>query len=363
MTDPSNISRRADYDPAFAAALDRFDVPPASADFIDRLAAMPPAYASALPVVARRRVFPAGRRGSWARRAVVGVVALGIASATAATTGVFNRIHIALPQLSTILAPRSAEKERSAPAHSHRPHTVPGQAAAVVDTNQRPDALGAQTPAMFAPSVTNPEVRLRRMLLNERAVTVLQNRLAARGIDVPRPVIRRKLIQNEVAIGAAIRGDMTTPLPPKMDRVRARAARYLDNHPGIQRRLRERLARTDARATAPTAALETTPAIGERAPPLGSVPIMPEANSPPRAYGPAAPSSTIAPQGPSPTPDAPRRQFRGAGAGRWAQMSPAERDAIREWRMQRWQRRMQHLDKQNRFNIPSSAEGSPPPQR
>lgn len=242
-------------DPSFARALDRFDVPAPDAGFLDRMAVMPAVDAPALPPIPRRRLLERGRRGSWARRATIGVIALGLASATAATTGVFSRLHIDIPHIAAILAPTAPPKPKLAKTHHPKPVAV---MATSVDAVIPAD--GAVAGSQLG---VDPDRALRRVIRRERVVAVIQNRLAARGIDLPKPVIRRKLIQNRVAIAAAIRGDMTSPLPPRMERARERAAVFLDNHPRLRDRLRRRmeardLARAARGADAPAAGVDAT---------------------------------------------------------------------------------------------------------
>lgn len=229
MTDPLPV------DPAMAHALDRFDVPPAGAGFLERLAAMPAVDTPALPPMPRRRLFGPGRRGAWARRATIGAIAVGLASATAAATGIFPQLHVAFPApIVAMLTP--APKHAPKPARHHRaPITKPAVPAA-----EPPQASVEATPA--AP---DPALRAQWALKREQRIDTIQQRLAARGIDVPKPVIRRELAVRQLAIGAAVRGDMTTPLPPRIARMRERAAEYLEAHPVLRDNLRAKAAAAD----------------------------------------------------------------------------------------------------------------------
>lgn len=227
---------RPPIDVAMAHALDAFDVPPPGAGFLDRIAAMPPIEAPALPPLPRRRLFAPGRRGAWARRASIGVLALGLASATAAATGVFPQLHITLPApIIAMLGPTPTAKPR--PAHIRPHHVAPAPAVAATTAPPPPGAFEPMLP--IADPVT-------RAIRREQVVDAIQNRLAARGVDVPKPVIRRQLVKRQIAIGAAIRGDTATPLPPGMERMRDRATEYLDAHPALRDRLRARAAAVDA---------------------------------------------------------------------------------------------------------------------
>jgi hypothetical protein len=68
-------------------------------------------------------------------------------------------------------------------------------------------------------------------------------------MDVPKPLIRRKLAQrqaaHDVAIGMVLRGD-DRPLPPRMEKMREHARAFLDTHPQAAARLRDRIAAADA---------------------------------------------------------------------------------------------------------------------
>lgn len=245
MTERDNAAAgRAGIDPTFAAALDRFDVPPADDAFLARMGAMPRADLGNSAVPPRRRIWGAsatGGRGAWARRASIGVIALGLASAGVAATGVFPALRLALPApISAMLSP----KPRPAAVAVH-PHHPAGHAAL---------AEGAAPPApVIAPSPyaplfggSDPAAQLLRAQRRERAVDAIQARLAARGVSIEKPVIRQRLEMGQIAIGAAVRGDTTTPLPPGIARMRDRATVYLDNHPQLRERLQARAAMQDA---------------------------------------------------------------------------------------------------------------------
>lgn len=261
MTEPAPLP----FDPAMARALDRFDVPPPGAGFLDRIAAMPADDAPALPPLPRRRLFAPGRRGAWMRRASIGVIALGIASATAATTGVFPKLRQILPApVVAMLSPSPRPK----PVHRHTEHE-PALDAQVPTAPVNP---GSASPWAAA----DPDSPLQRFLRREERVDIIQQRLSARGFDVPKPVIRRELTMRQIAVGAAIRGDSTTPLPPRMAAMRNRASAFLDNHPQLRDRLRERAAAVDAHRQQAVAA-------ARKAPPPGATP--PAATAPAPAQG------------------------------------------------------------------------------
>jgi hypothetical protein len=88
-----------------ARALDRYNVPPLSAAFADRLVAKALAgdMLEALPPIAERR---RERRGVWARgrRVVIGVAAFSLMSAAAAATGVFGDAAKNVPVIGPLIA-------------------------------------------------------------------------------------------------------------------------------------------------------------------------------------------------------------------------------------------------------------------
>lgn len=279
MTDTGRLP----IDPSFARALDAFDVPAPNAPFLDRIAAMPADGAAALPPMPRRRLLGQARRGAWVRRASIGIIALGIASATAATTGVFPAIRLALP--APIIAMLThAPKAPKTGAPGHRPAAPP---AAVM-----PAPAPAATPGTFTPLFggTDPEAQLGRIIRRERAVDVIQARLQERGVNVPKPVIRRRMEMGQIAVGAAVRGDTTTPLPPGIAVMRDRAATYLEAHPNLRDRLR-------ARAAAQDAARDERLAAGDAAK-VGAKDIAPATNAA------AAPTSSEPAPGAAPGPAA-----------------------------------------------------------
>ncbi len=250
MIDPA----ASPIDPAIAAALDRFDVPPPGDDFVARMAVMPVIGGATLPPLRRRRLidraFDRRGRGAWLRRGAIGVIALGLASATAATTGFFPALHLALPaRVVAFLTPRPHPK----PGKGHVHHVT--HPAALVPPAEAPPpgglagnmAPGAGAMPLVAPGLPDPELRRRQIAKREARVAVIQARLAANGVVVPKPVIRRELLKRQIAIGAALRGDTTTPLPPGMAQMRDRAMAYLAAHPRQAERMRARAAQADAR--------------------------------------------------------------------------------------------------------------------
>ena len=225
-------------DAAMARALDRFAVPEPMPGFGERIAKMPPPGLAALPPLPRRRVFGDGRRGAWMRRASIGVIALGVASATAAATGFFPPIHLAVPApLIAMFAPAKAKE------HGH-PHHERSQPAKLVTAQPTPDAGASPSPLAVPPPP--PQLGfVRHFIQRQRQSDVVQSRLAQQGRFVPRQVIDQQLDMREIAFGAAVRGDTQTKLPPAMAVMRDRAIIYLDARPGLRDQLRARAAEAD----------------------------------------------------------------------------------------------------------------------
>ena len=99
MSDPNPIND------VTARALDRYNVPPLSAAFADRLVAktlVGDTLETLPPLTERRRE----RRGVWARgrRVVIGVAAFSLMSAAAAATGVFGDVAKNVPVIGPLIA-------------------------------------------------------------------------------------------------------------------------------------------------------------------------------------------------------------------------------------------------------------------
>ncbi|MBX9797509.1 MAG: hypothetical protein K2Y03_11545, partial [Sphingomonas sp.] len=93
-----------DFNARWGAALDRFDVPPPSPDFLARLSHLPQgAGAPAARWAFVRRRADGGRRGPWVRRALIGVAVIGL-TGTAAATGFFQELARRLPGLTQLVA-------------------------------------------------------------------------------------------------------------------------------------------------------------------------------------------------------------------------------------------------------------------
>ena len=186
-------------DPAIASALDRFDVPGPSAGFLERIARVPHAAGLApLPIPPRHRLR---NRGPWMRRTTTGIVALGMASVTAAAaaTGMFETIGVRLPTIAALLAPAPASVAAHKPPVATR--KKPAQVAKIAAPTPEPEAIAAPLPS---PPYPDARARLQRFLqlpppmraaIRERQITRVQLQLADRGIFLPRPEIRRRLIR------------------------------------------------------------------------------------------------------------------------------------------------------------------------
>lgn len=239
------------FDPAVARALDLFDVPPPNENFLARMAAIADAAPIAATVQASASPWPARvraargslaraslARGPWARRTVVGLIAVGLASATAAAAGMFESVRFEIPVIARLLAP-SPPPVTVARAARPKHRAAMGKAATV-----EPVLPGAEaTPVPIANLTGEQKIeRLRalpmpvRVAITERIVTRNQRRLAARGIFLPRNVIRNRVIartgQTDLPTGtpfaqraqwrAALIAAPSGSLPPRLERMRAR---------------------------------------------------------------------------------------------------------------------------------------------
>jgi hypothetical protein len=98
---------RNEYPGAARAALDRFDTPPLSAGFADRIVAAAVASGAAMPPLGSRAAPRRDRRGVWRRvgQGAIGVAAFGMMSAAAVASGLLGAVGIEVPVLSAMLAP------------------------------------------------------------------------------------------------------------------------------------------------------------------------------------------------------------------------------------------------------------------
>lgn len=254
MTIPASPRLRG-MDSAAAAALDRFDVPPPGDGFVARLMAIAEAPAPSAAVVAPlapaprwRSRWQRGGRGRWMRHTTIGVIALGLASATAAAAGMFGSVRFDMPVIARILAPTTPAPIMVKAARTQR-RTEPGRLAVAAP------APADVVPVADMPRLLSPTERAERFralplpvraVVTEQMVTRTQRRLAARGIFVPRAVVRDRVVartgQTDLPQGSpAERRDqmiaalMSAPpgsLPPRMERLRARMLARKATTPG-----------------------------------------------------------------------------------------------------------------------------------
>ncbi len=251
MSNPVPASNPS-FDPALACALDLFDVPPPSENFVARMAAIADAAPIAAKVQANAPPWPARfraargslGRGPWARRTIVGLIAVGLASATAAAAGMFESVRFEIPVIAQLLAP-AAPPVAVARAARPKHRAAIGKTAAVEPV--LPSAAATSVPIANLTRDQRIE-RLRalpmpiRAAITDRIVTRNQRRLAARGIFVPRSVIRNRVIartgqtdlpsgtpaEQRAQLRAALIAASPESLPPRLARMRAR---FLANHP------------------------------------------------------------------------------------------------------------------------------------
>lgn len=188
MSDPNPI------DNATARALDRYNVPPLSAAFADRLVAKALAgdMLEALPPIAERR---RERRGVWARgrKVVIGVAAFSLMSAAAAATGVFGDAAKNVPvigPLIAIVAPTPKPKAIVTPKPKPAP-AAPKLLPPPVVVEESPIEVAEPTPGEVLP----PRVRrqIRREMIAQRVVDQIE-RNEALGIK-PTPEDRAKFAE------------------------------------------------------------------------------------------------------------------------------------------------------------------------
>ncbi len=252
MSGPGRPSIRG-MDQAAASALDYFDVPPPSDDFAARIMAIAATSSAADTAAAAtprwKARFQRSRRGPWMRRSAIGFIAIGLASATAAAAGIFDTMRFDMPVIARLLVPdtptpvvvkavRSRAKAQSRTAAAADP-APPGN-------NQLPAPPRLLTREERAERFRALPLPV-RAVVTERMVTRTQRRLAARGIFVPRAVVRDRVVartgQTDLPQGSpAERRDqmisalMTAPpgsLPPRMERLRARMLARNAIAPGV----------------------------------------------------------------------------------------------------------------------------------
>lgn len=233
---------RGGVDPAVARALDRFDVPPPSDAFLARVVAIAetgPPMSLATPFAPRWKDRLQRRgRGPWVRRTAIGLIAVGLASATAAAAGMFEAVRFEIPVIAQLLTPTPQRPPVTSVAQAKpRPARVNPAA---------PDPIMPAAEANpLAPPLLTPAERAERFralpmpvraVVTERMVTRTQRRLAARGVFVPRAIVRDRVVartgqtdlpsgtpaERRAQVRAAVIAAPPGSLPPRLERWRAR---------------------------------------------------------------------------------------------------------------------------------------------
>ena len=188
MSDPNPINDLT------ARALDRYNVPPLSAAFADRLVAkalVGDTLETLPPLTERRRE----RRGVWARgrRIVIGVAAFSLMSAAAAATGVFGDAAKNVPVIGPLIA-------IVAPAPKPKAIVAPKPKPAPVAPKLAPPPIVIEEPVIQIAEPTTGEVipprvrrQIRREMIAQRVVDQIE-RNEALGIK-PTPEERAKFAE------------------------------------------------------------------------------------------------------------------------------------------------------------------------
>lgn len=195
MSDPSLI------DAATACALDRYDVPPLSGNFADRVMAKAiegDDIAALPPVVPPRST---ARRGLWTRgrRMMIGAASLSLISAGAAATGVFGDAAKNVPVIGPLIAivapnPDPKPKVIAAPKPKPAPAAPAPAPLPVVVEEAPPIEVAEPTPREVIPPYVRRQIR--REMIAQRLVDQIE-RNEALGIT-PTPE-QRALIAERLA--------------------------------------------------------------------------------------------------------------------------------------------------------------------
>jgi len=256
-------------------------------------------------------------RGGWRRRGrvLLGAGALVIASATAAATGLFDRLPIRIPGIT-----RAAEPEAPKPKHvvrTEKPRAAPA----------KPVALAAAPLADPTPLPPTPQEQWR-----ERRTA----RIAA-GLPVRRPLLQR-------AIAAKLRG-----LPPAERQAAIAEWRRIKALPPAERKIAVARVKAEFLAQHPKMAqryeqrLEVRAAAAAEGKPPGA---MPSAAGPQPQAGALTPDQRLER----------RRRWQAMNGALTPDQRAARREQLRAWRMQRRAQRLQN-------NGGRWREGTPPPER
>lgn len=143
-------------DPAFARTLDRFDVPSPTAGFLERIAQ---ASSSAQTVPGASAIWMRRRtRDTWRRGTLVGIVAIGLASAAAAASGVFGSISFKVPPIAALFspAPKPTPVLHAKPKIPKLSRPTPERPSAVVP---EPVSAGGTLPLTALPKISERQER------------------------------------------------------------------------------------------------------------------------------------------------------------------------------------------------------------
>ncbi len=288
------------FSPAERAALDHATVPAMRSGLARDIVAAASASASA-----PRRAA----RGGWRRhgRVLLGAGALVIASATAAATGLLDRLPIHIPGITRTAPPPPKHVVRA-----EKPRTAPGRAVSLAD-------VPVAAVPLVDPTPTPQEIARER-----RAARI------AAGLPVKRPLLQR-------AMAAKLRG-----LPPAERRATIAEWRRIRALPPAERRIAVARIKADYLASHPRLAQRYEQRL--------------EARNAAAADGgkPSVVAPVAAPQPGALTPDQ-RLERRQRWQERNAGLTPEQRAARRDWRMQRRAQRQRAGG--------GAGEGLPPPVR
>ena len=257
-------------------------------------------------------------RGGWRRhgRVLLGAGALVIASATAAATGLLDRLPIRIPG---ITRPANPTPKPQHIVHATKPHMAQGKTTVL-----------AAIPMPVVPLI-DPTPTLQDVARERRAARI------AAGLPVRRPLLQR-------AMAAKLRG-----LPPAQRQAAIAEWRRIKALPPAERRIAVAKVKADFLATRPGMAKRYEQWLEKRA--AAAADGKPPAASPPVA----APQPQAGPLTPDQRLER-RRRWQAMNAGLTLDQRAARREAMRQWRMQRRAQRLQE-------GSGGPAEGIAPPVR
>ncbi len=218
MTDPI----RKEADPGLDAMLDRFSVPAHAPDLASRIAAA--ALTRTDVAVTPMPAHPRDRRGPWARsrRAVIGVAAFGLMSATAAAAGLFGEMPVRIPVITAFVervakvakpSPKpsapSKQAKKTTPAPAPEPQVslapIPGPEDLVLTPEQRRAARAAKLAERLEQRIAENDARRAARGLPPKSgePRAMVEKLRAAKTDAD----RRALLQEARAIAEARRAE------------------------------------------------------------------------------------------------------------------------------------------------------------